>query len=199
MRTADFIAAVLRNPVHDALLSRIAELRLPDAWIVAGCLTQTVWNASTGRKIDHGINDYDVFYFDSDLSWEAENRAINDFRACADHAGVRVEIRNQARVHIWYPEKHGRPYPALFSATGGIDRFLMRCTQVGLSSNGRDVYVPAGFDDIRDFVVRPNLTPNFSKDAYRRKAERWQALWPELEIIPAADNRVLDMRGLDDV
>jgi hypothetical protein len=43
MRTADFISAVLRNPVHDALLCRLNELGLPDAWIVAGCLTQTAW------------------------------------------------------------------------------------------------------------------------------------------------------------
>ncbi|WP_089266820.1 hypothetical protein [Tardiphaga sp. OK246] len=43
MRTADFISAVLRNPVHDALFRRLNEVVLPDAWIVAGCLTQTAW------------------------------------------------------------------------------------------------------------------------------------------------------------
>lgn len=199
MRTTDFLSAVLRNPVHDALLNRLAELRLPDAWIVAGCLTQTAWNVSTGRAIDYGINDYDVFYFDPDLSWEVENRVIDDFRACAARAGACVEIRNQARVHLWYSEKHGKPYPALSNATNGIDRFLTRCTQVGLSSNGRDVYAPEGIDDVRDFVVRPNRTANFSADAYLRKAERWQSLWPELLIMPADDCGALNERGANDV
>ena len=34
-------------------------------------------------------------------------------------------------------------------------------------------------------IVRPNLTPNFSADAYRIKTARWQALWPELTVCPA--------------
>eukprot|EP01035_Chromulina_nebulosa_P044170 gene44170-59804_t len=107
MRTADFLSAVLRNPVHHALLGRMNELGLPAAWIVAGCLTQTAWNVLSGRSVDYGINDYDVFYFDQDLSWEAEDRVIAGFRACADLTGARIEVRNQARVHLWYPEKHG--------------------------------------------------------------------------------------------
>lgn len=184
MRTADFVSAVLRNPVHDALLCRLNELGLTDAWIVAGCLTQTVWNVLTDRKVDYGINDYDVFYFDPDLSWEAEDRVIAGFRACADLTGARIEVRNQARVHLWYPEKHGKPYPALSRATDGIDRFLTRCTQIGLSSNGTDVYAPGGLDDVDGFIVRPNLTPNFSAEAYRTKSARWQALWHELKILP---------------
>ena len=39
-------------------------------------LVQTVWNVLTGRAIDHGIADYDVFYFDPDTSWEAEDAVI---------------------------------------------------------------------------------------------------------------------------
>jgi hypothetical protein len=192
MRTADFISAVLRNPVHDALLCRLNELGLPDAWIVAGCLTQTAWNVLTGRRVDYGINDYDVFYFDPDLSWEAEDRIIAGFRECADRTGSRIEVRNQARVHLWYPEKHGKPYPALSCATDGIDRFLTRCTQVGLSSNGVNVYAPAGLDDVDGFVVRPNLAPNFSAEAYRTKSARWRALWPELKL-HGSEARHLDM------
>jgi len=63
MRSEDFQAAVLRNPVNDALLDDLFDLGLPDAWIVSGCLVQTVWNLRTGRPVDYGINDYDVFYF----------------------------------------------------------------------------------------------------------------------------------------
>lgn len=185
MRTADFVSAVLRNPVHHALLGRLNELGLPDAWIVAGCLTQTAWNVLSGRSVDYGINDYDVFYFDPDLSWEAEDRVIAGLRACADLTGARIEVRNQARVHLWYPEKHGTPYPPLSCATDGIDRFLTRCTQIGLSSNGNDIYAPAGLDDVDGFIVRSNLTPNFSVEAYRTKSARWQALWPELTVMSA--------------
>ena len=199
MPAADFVAAALQNSVHDVLLERINELQLPDAWIVAGCLSQTMWNVLSGREIGYGIDDYDIFYFDPDLSWAAENEVIQSFQTCARRVGVRVEVRNQARVHLWCPAKHGKPYPALSSATNGIDRFLTRCTQIGLSSNGRDIYAPAGVDDVRSFIVRPNLTPNFSADAYRRKSERWQALWPELQIVPADDCGTSNRQDSDDL
>jgi len=35
-----------------------------------------------------------------------------------------IEIRNQARVHLWYPRRFGAPYPQLASAEDGIGRFL---------------------------------------------------------------------------
>jgi hypothetical protein len=186
MRSEDFQAAVFRNPIHDALLDDLTKLGLPDAWIVSGCLVQTVWNLQTSRAIDYGINDYDVFYFDPDLSWEAEDRVIDALRRTSDRLGVRIEARNQARVHLWYPQKHGKPYPALQRATDGIDRFLTRNTQVGIqrSGDGDRIYAPVGLDDIPNLIVRPNLTPSFSAQAYRIKTARWMALWPELTIMP---------------
>jgi hypothetical protein len=182
MHSADFLADALRSPALGALLGELSELGLPDAWIVAGCLTQTVWNWRTRRAIDYGINDYDVFYFDPDLSWEAEDRVIALLRDTSHRLGVRIEARNQARVHLWYPQKHGKPYPALQRATDGVDRFLTRCTMVGIQ-RGR-VHAPAGLEDVGGLIVRPNLTPNFSPEAYRIKTARWAALWPELTVMP---------------
>lgn len=194
MRTDDFLNATLRNPIHQVLLDELTARALPDAWIVAGSLTQTVWNVQTGRPVDHGINDYDVFYFDADVSWEAEDRVIASLRPIADRLGVRIEARNQARVHLWYPQKHGLPYPALQKPSDGIDRFLTRCTQVGIRRSSAcvvDVYAPAGLEDIATMIVRPNHTANFSADAYRRKAARWLALWPKLTVVSPGDS----MRG----
>src|SRR5436305_682430 len=113
MTADDFCDLVLRNPANDALLDELIRLELPDAWVVAGCLVQTIWNLKTGRPIGHGINDYDVFYFDPDVSWEAEDRVIDRLSATSRRLGIRVEVRNQARVHLWYAQKHGTRYPAL--------------------------------------------------------------------------------------
>jgi uncharacterized protein len=190
MRSEDFRSAVLRNPVIDALLDDLMDLGLPDAWIVSGCLAQTIWNQRTGRATGYGISDYDVFYFDPDPSWEAEDRVIGALRLKTARLGVPVEARNQARVHLWYPQKHGMPYPALQRSTDGIDRFLTRGTMVGIQ-RGRDgdsVYAPLGLEEIAGLVVKPNLTPYFSAQAYRIKAARWAAMWPELTVVqPDAD------------
>jgi uncharacterized protein len=41
-----------------------------------------------------------VFYFDTDLSWEAEDPVIGALRRSSERFGVRIEARNQARVHL---------------------------------------------------------------------------------------------------
>jgi len=195
MNTDDFLAACLRNPVNDAIADELFRLALPDAWIVSGCLVQTVWNILTSRPIDQGINDYDVFYFDPDASWQAEDAVISQLRRL-EKPGVKIEARNQARVHLWYPEKHGLPYPPLRSSTEGIDRFLARNTQVGIRRRhgGYDVYAPNGFDDIANMIVRPNPGPNFSAASYDAKATRWKTRWPEITVL-AADSGGRSVKG----
>jgi hypothetical protein len=98
-----------------------------------------------------------------------------------------MELRNQARVHLWYEEKFGVPYPPLARSTDGIDRFLSYNTQVGIRAgeSGTEVYAPRGFDDISHLIVRPNRAPNFLPDEYMGKALRWKEHWPELTILPA--------------
>jgi hypothetical protein len=187
MNQDQFLAAALRNPANAIITEELLRLAVPDAWVVAGCLVQTVWNGMTGRAIDHGINDYDVFYFDPDTSWEAEDAVIRRLGESLAKHDIAAEVRNQARVHLWYPEKHGLPYPPLRRATDGIDRFLTINTKVGIrrTGDGFDVYAPNGFDDIARMIVRPNPGLNFSAANYAAKAARWQALWPELTVLPA--------------
>src|SRR6201996_9492830 len=95
MHNGEFLAAALKNPINETITRELFELALPDAWLVSGCLVQTVWNVLTGRSVGYGINDYDVFYFDPDTSWEAEDATI---RTLAEHfarRGIAVEARNQ--------------------------------------------------------------------------------------------------------
>jgi hypothetical protein len=187
MDKAEFLALALQNPVNAAIADELFRLALPDAWIVSGCLVQTAWNVLTERAIGYGIEDYDVFYFDPDTSWQAEDAVIRKLQMRLSDLNVKVEVRNQARVHLWYPEKHGLPYPALQSPIQGIDRFLTKNTQFGIrrTKAGHDVYAANGFDDIANLTVRPNLGPNFSPANYAAKARRWKTLWPEITVLPA--------------
>jgi hypothetical protein len=187
MDHASLIEAVLCNPVNRAILERLPALGLKDAWLVAGAVVQTVWNVRTGRSPDYGIRDYDIFYFDSDISFAAEDAAIRGVAAAMSDVCDRVEPRNQARVHLWYPQKFRAPYPPLSCATEGIDRFLARVSQVGVqwTEEGYAVYAPHGLDDIATMVVRPNPSSNFCAEIYDAKAAGWKGRWPELTILPA--------------
>jgi hypothetical protein len=63
---------VSANPVNAAILERGPVLGVPDWWLTAGAVFQTVWKVLDGRDPGSGIADYDFFYYDaSDLSYEA--------------------------------------------------------------------------------------------------------------------------------
>ncbi|HEY1632007.1 MAG TPA: nucleotidyltransferase family protein [Rhizomicrobium sp.] len=189
MDESEFTRVISVNPFNRAILDRLPALGLPDAWLVSGALFQTVWNVKTDRPPDYGIRDYDIFYFHPILSWEAEDAAIAGATTLFADLGITVELRNQARVHLWYEQKFALPYPPLTRATDGIDRFLMHNAQVGIAASG-EIYAPRGFGDIAAMIVRPNVTANYHPDRYWEKASRWKALWPELTILPAATEDV---------
>ncbi|PRZ40699.1 nucleotidyltransferase family protein [Tritonibacter scottomollicae] len=186
MDSDEFALIVEGNPTNRAILERLTDTGLRDVWLVSGCLFQTVWNSRTGRSPHYGIKDYDLFYFnDDDLSWEAEDTAIRQAMRAFEGLDAEIEIRNQARVHLWYPQKFGMPYDPLRRATDGIDRFLATACMFGVSGSANgvaNVYAPKGFADLEGLVIRPNSLTNFDAETYRNKALRWQKLWPELRV-----------------
>lgn len=53
------------------MLNRAAILNLPNWYLAAGALSQTIWNKLSSLPPDTGISDYDLVYFDdSNLSYE---------------------------------------------------------------------------------------------------------------------------------
>ena len=175
----------LRNRCNAALLERLPDLGLPDAWLVGGCLFQTVWNLLDGRAPDAGIRDYDIFYFDAgDLSEAAETAVNLRAQQLFGDLGVQLELKNQARVHTWYPTYFGRPCPPLHNACEGINRFLVGSTSVGLRQTGATVQVhaPHGLDDIYQGLLRPNPGVDHGP-LYGAKARDYQARWPWLQLV----------------
>ncbi|MFE4998178.1 nucleotidyltransferase family protein [Streptomyces mirabilis] len=190
-QSAALQAVLSRNDVLLEVLSRTAAMGLPGWYLTAGCLFQTVWNVVTDRSPTSGIKDYDVFYFDdSDLSWEAEDAVIRAGQEAFGGLPTQVEIRNEARVHLWYEQKFGAPCDPHTSTESAIDCFAATtcCMGVRLEPDGRwRVYAPHGLADVFNLVVRPNpvLAP---QEVYETKAARWRQQWPELTVLdwPAA-------------
>jgi hypothetical protein len=97
-----FISLVLSNKWNGIVLDRMEQLGLSDWWLTAGCIAQSVWNRLYDRAADHGILDYDVIYFDRDTSWEAEDAVIRATATLFADLPIAVQVRNQARVPLWY-------------------------------------------------------------------------------------------------
>lgn len=186
----EFLEGIFQNPVNRLILDRFAEFRIEDWWLTAGCLAQTIWNIKANRAPDADIADYDLFYFDPDTTWHSEDRVIVQGAELFSDIAAAVEIRNQARVPIWYPEKFGVPYGAVSAASDGIDRFAYQTSAIGVrkdaDKDGIDayrIYAPFGLSAVMEGRVIPNTVLPV-KTVYEAKVARWQTIWPDLIVSP---------------
>lgn len=186
------LAERLRNIVRGSaplmqVLRTVRDVRLPDWFIFSGAVYQRVLNHLTGRDLDYGIKDYDVAYYDaSDLSYEAEDEVIRRV-AAAFEPPLRemVEVRNQARVHLWFEAKFGEPYEPLARSAEALERFVSPLHAVAVRLESDDaitVQAPFGLEDLFAMRLRPN--PARPPGAgFERAAASAQARWPEITII----------------
>lgn len=169
-------------------LQGLRALDLPDSWLVSGAIYNQVWNHLTGRTEMYGVKDIDIFYFDSDTSYEAEDREIRRAASLFSPAPP-VELRNQARVHLWFETHFGQTRAPLPDSRTAIDQFASRTHCVGLRLEGDGsltLHAPYGLDDIFAFRVTPNTClPN--RATHEAKAARQKAHWPELAVVPWPD------------
>ena len=59
-----------------SLIVAVSRLELPQVYVGAGCVNQSVWNEMYSNDIGYGISDVDIVYFDEDLSEEKELKVI---------------------------------------------------------------------------------------------------------------------------
>jgi hypothetical protein len=179
-------AALKLNAVAQAMLTVGAELALPNWYFGAGGIAQTVWNLRHVFEPASGIKDYDLVYFDpDDLSVEAERRNEIEVARRLSRHGVVVDVKNEARVHLWYRERFGRPVDPYRSTEEAIATWPTTASSVGVRPDpaGLIVCAPYGLADLLGMVARPNKTI-ISQDVYEEKVSRWAARWPQLRVIP---------------
>ncbi|OBQ94756.1 nucleotidyltransferase family protein [Mesorhizobium sp. AA23] len=184
---AAFLEIVAADPLLAKTLARVRELALPDWLVVSGALYNSVWNHLTGKPPGYGIKDVDLFYFDgTDLSYEAEDAVIR--RAAHHFEGLTlpVEVRNQARVHLWYPAKFGQACPRYTSASESVGYFASKTHAVGLrfdADEALELVAPFGLDDIFSFRITPNRALD-NQRTHEAKGKRARENWPEISVVP---------------
>ncbi|HXO02561.1 MAG TPA: nucleotidyltransferase family protein [Stellaceae bacterium] len=186
---ADLRAALAKIVRANHRLMQVLEtalaLDLPDHFVVSGAVYQSVLNHLTGRALGYGLNDYDLAYFDvSDLSYEAEDAVIRRVRdAFGEPLKSQVEVRNQARVHLWFEAHFGEPYTPLSNTAEAIERFVSPTFAVGVRlepDGGLRVEAPFGLADLFALRLRPN--PRRSTAGFARTCARVRQRWPELVV-----------------
>jgi hypothetical protein len=176
------LAAALRtNETLWECLHRVAALDLPAWYLGAGCVAQTIWNVAHGKAPSADILDYDLVYYDRDLSEASEHSVQREARELVADLHIELDVTNEARVHLWYPRQFGYGIQPYQSTEDAIGTWPTTATAIGVRPSGPEleVWAPFGTQDLFNLVVRPNRV-QITPEIYDAKVARWVTRWPSL-------------------
>ncbi len=186
MTHADRLAELVRqSPVLMDALRAVAAVDPPDWLISAGAIRDLVWDALHDR--DPAVpRDIDVGYFDPhELARDAEVTSALQVRA----PDLPWDAKNQAAVHLWYPQRFGVEVEPFRSTAEAVATFPETASCVGLRLDGDDdlrIVAPYGLDDLFGLVCRHNPARVPASFYARRVADKgWRTRWPRLTVVAA--------------
>lgn len=178
---------ISQNPLVMDALSFMQTFELEDYYLGAGCIAQTVWNYYSGQPLTAHIKDLDLVYYDSsDLSEAGEAAIAARIRDGLNSLGIKIDVKNEARVHLWYSSKFGYDIPPYETLESAIDTWPTMATAVGLRMEAAGVlklYAPFGLEDMFALTIRANKA-QITEAIYYQKANKWSKNWPTLNVIP---------------
>ena len=180
-----FQQILLKNDLIKEILKRSEKLDLINCYLGAGCVAQTVWNYFHNYDLNKNISDYDLVYFDdNDLSYEAENIVIEKLKDEFKDLRINIDVKNQARVQIWYKEYFGYSIESYKNIEEAINTWPTTATSIGVKfiNNEFIYYAPFGLNDILNMIVKPNKA-QIKQNIYEEKIKRWKKCWPKLKIV----------------
>lgn len=183
-----FISIIKQN--HDLLiiLDYLEKLKLPNFYIAAGAVFQTIWNYYDNRLINYGIKDIDIIFYDcNNLSKEYEDKLEKNIRNYLSQKNLHydIDIHNEARIHLWKKENEIQNIDRYENSEDAINQWIATVQAIGITKINKQikVYAPYGLSDIFGKIIRPIKHKNNSKEIYNKKLINWQQRFDNLIII----------------
>jgi len=166
-------------------LEIFAKIDIPNWYIGAGTIAQTIWNYLHKFEGKYGIKDVDVIYYDlKNASSKAEVNIKNKLIAILPKKDIEVDVVNEARVHLWYESMFGKKITQYKSSEDAINSWPTTATSIGIRMNINNelkVYATFGLDDLMNMIIRPNKKL-INEKIYNEKVLRWKSIWPLLKF-----------------
>lgn len=184
----EFISIIKQNKELMLILDYLYELKIPNFYIAAGSIYQTIWNYYDNKPLNDNIKDIDIIYYDSNhLSKEEEmaleTNIINHFTKL--NIKYDFDIHNEARMHLWKKENENPGIDYYKNSEDAIDKWIATVQAVGITklNNEIKVYAPYGLKDIFNRTIRPINNQYNSKENYKKKVNSWNNRFKDLTII----------------
>ena len=183
-----FIKIIKQNSDLVTILDYIYELKLPNFYIAAGSVFQTIWNYYDNKPLNFGIKDIDIIYYDPiNLSKESEQKLEKTIEDYLKNAGLNYEldIHNEARMHLWKKDNENKNIDQYKNSEEAIDQWIATVHAIGITKENNEikVYAPYGLSDIFSKTIRPIKHKNNSKELYNKKVASWQKRFENLNIV----------------
>lgn len=183
-----FIKIIKQNSDLVTILDYIYELKLPNFYIAAGSVFQTIWNYYDNKPLNFGIKDIDIIYYDPiNLSKESEQKLEKTIEDYFKKAGLNYEldIHNEARMHLWKKDNENKNIDQYKNSEDAIDQWIATVHAIGITKENNEikVYAPYGLSDIFSKTIRPIKHKNNSKKLYNKKVASWQKRFENLNIV----------------
>lgn len=183
---------VRRSPHLMKALHAARQVDAPQWLITAGAIRDAVWDVLHDRPRQTLPRDLDFAFFDpGDLTPAREDSVARHLRARAPE--LPWDVKNQASVHLWYPDVFGFDVQPFASCEEAVATFPETATCVGvrlMADGDLLVVAPHGLADLLGGVCRHNAT-RVSEDFYQRRVrdKGWRTRWPKLEFVGAGADR----------
>lgn len=183
-----FMSILEENKDLMIILDYLAKLNLPNFYIAAGSIFQTIWNYYDNRPLNYGIKDIDIIYYDKDnLTKEVEQKLENqiiDFLK-QQNLNYEVDIHNEARMHLWKKENENKDIDQYQNSEDAIAKWIATVHAIGITKEKGQikVYAPYGLSDIFSRTIRPIKHKGNSQELYNKKIASWQSRFSNLNII----------------
>lgn len=168
-----FIKIIKQNSDLVTILDYIYELKLPNFYIAAGSVFQTIWNYYDNKPLNFGIKDIDIIYYDPiNLSKESEQKLEKTIEDYLKKAGLNYEldIHNEARMHLWKKDNENKNIDQYKNSEDAINQWIATVHAIGITKENNEikVYAPYGLSDIFSKTIRPIKHKNNSKELYNK-------------------------------
>lgn len=182
----EFVSILKHNKDLMKILDYIYELNLPNFYIAAGSVFQTIWNYYDNKPLNFGIKDIDIIYYDdNDLSKENVKKLEDKITEHFKELNYKFDVKNEARMHLWYKEKLNKNINQYINSEDAIDHWIATVHSIGITKENDNikVYAPYGLSDIFSRTIRPIKHKANSKKLYDKKVTSWQKRFEKLNII----------------